>query len=83
MNVCRPAQFEINTCNIAHLDLTLASPALARNWQWDALGENSMGSGHFPVLSKFGRSLVMDSGDEVKRFDFARAEWDKFTEGTR
>lgn len=41
-----------------------------------------MGSYHYPVLSSFGRSLIVEIFENVKWFDFARADWDKFMEGT-
>lgn len=82
MDDSRPTYFEINSFKMSCLDLTLASPALARDREWNVLGNNSVGSNHFPVLSQFVRSLIMDPGDRVVRSDYVQAKWDKFEEGT-
>lgn len=81
MNDTRPTRFETNSLKMSCLDLTFASSALARVGEWNALDKDSMGSDHFPIISQFGRSLYMNPGDQVKRFDFARAKWDEFQIG--
>ena len=63
------------------LDLAFASPALARVGEWDVLDKRSMGSDHFPIVSIFGRSLILDPGIQVKRFNFVRAKWNEFQVG--
>lgn len=78
MNDSRPTRFDINNLKMSCLDLTIAFPTLAQVGEWDVLGKQSMGSDHFPVLSQFGRSLIVVQGDLGKRFDFSRAEWGKF-----
>ncbi len=60
---------------MSSLDLTLASPVLARTGECHVLRKDSMGSDHFPVLGRLGRSLIIGSGDRMQRFNFARAEW--------
>lgn len=81
MNDTRPTRFETNSLKMSCLDLTFASSALARVGEWNVLDKDSMGSDHFPIISQFGRSLYMNPGDQVKRFDFARAKWDEFQIG--
>ena len=78
MNDSRPTRFDINTLKMSCLDLTIASPTLARVGEWDVLGKHSMGSDHFLFLSQFERSLIVVQGDIAKRFDFSRVEWGKF-----
>ena len=78
MNDGSATRYDVNTLKMSCLDLTLVSPVLARVGEWKVLEEASMGSDHFPILCKFGRSLTMEEGGTVSRFDFSRAEWDVF-----
>lgn len=78
MNDGSATRYDANSLKMSCLDLTLASPGLARVGEWKVLDESSMGSDHFPILCTFGRSLTMEAGGTVSRFDFSRAEWRVF-----
>lgn len=78
MNDGSATRYDVNTLKMSCLDLTLASPVLARVGEWRVLEEESMGSDHFPILCTFGRSLTMEAGGSVSRFDFSRAKWEEF-----
>lgn len=41
----------------------------------------TIGSGHFPILLRFGQSLLVEEGARPKPLDFSKAKWNEFVEG--
>lgn len=82
LNDNTPTRFDIDINKTSCLDLTFATPALARIAEWKVLNKDSIGSDHFPVVSTFKRALVIHQSDRVARFDYSRADWNTFREGT-
>lgn len=46
----------------------------------DVLGSYTMGSDHFPILSRFSRALQVEEEIVPNGFNFKRADWNKFNE---
>ncbi len=58
------------------LPATLAN--LAKDSVWKVLDQTSMGSDHFPILSKIGVEVTSVNIDIISRWKFKSADWDKF-----
>lgn len=82
LNDNSPTRFDVNTNRTSCLDLTFATPALARIAEWKVMNKDAIGSDHFPVVSTFKRALVTNQSDRMARFDYSRADWNKFREVT-
>lgn len=54
INDGRPTRYNIARNTSSHLDLTIASPSLARVGEWKVMDTNNLGSDHYPILSNFG-----------------------------
>ena len=80
INDGRPTRYDIARNTSSHLDLTIVSPSLARIGEWNVFNTNNLRSDHSPILSGFGGELRREEGERVPRYNFARAEWDKFQE---
>lgn len=59
MNDGRATRFEVGSGRLSCLDLTFASAEMARCGEWDMMDGYTMGSDHFPILSRFGKDLQM------------------------
>ena len=79
MNDGRPTRFEIKTGVGSCIDLALASSEYARVGEWDNMDRCSMGSDHFPILLKFGKTLLTDDQTRPTYFNYGTADWEKFS----
>ena len=79
VNDGRPTRFEIRTGAVSCVDLAIASSELARVGEWDSMDRYTLGSVHFPILLRFGKTLVEE---QVRPgyFDNSKADWKKFAE---
>ena len=55
------------------------SSECARVGEWDNLDRYSMGSDHFPILLKFGKTLVTDDQTRPTFFNYGKADCEKFS----
>lgn len=78
LNDGRATRFQVGSGKLSCLDLTFASAELARCGEWDLMDCYTMGSDHFPILSRFGRELKVEEGGGVERLDYCKADWDRF-----
>lgn len=58
LNENRPTRFDIRTGSLSCIDLSLVSAQLAGKAKWDTLEESTIGSDPFPILIRFGQSLL-------------------------
>ena len=79
MNDGRPTRFEIKTGAVSCIDLALASSEYARVGEWDNMDRYSMGSDHFPILLKFGKTLLTEDQTGTTFFNYGKADWEKFS----
>lgn len=79
LNTGAPTRIDPNSCKGSCLDLTFVTPSLARLGEW-RVESDSWGSDHFPVSSHFGRSLVEETRERDRRFNFSLVDWGKFNE---
>lgn len=81
LNDGRPTRFDIRTSRLSCIDLALASAVLARVGEWDNQDRCTIGSDHFLILLKFGKSLIVEEQIRPKALDFSKARWSEFVEG--
>lgn len=62
------------------IDLTLASGDPARRGDSDVMNRYTIGSNHFPILSLFGRKLLVEVNEKPRCQDFGKAQWEEFAE---
>lgn len=54
----RLTRFDIRTGAVSCIDLAFVSSDLARVGEWDFMDGYTMGSGHFLILLRFGKTLL-------------------------
>ena len=80
VNDGRPTRLEIKTGVLSCIDLALASSELARVGEWDFMDRYTIGSDHFPILLRFGKTLLTEEQTGLGYFDYSKADWEKFRE---
>ncbi len=76
----RPTRFQVGNGKLSCIDLTFASAEFTRCGEWDLMDRYTMGSDHFPILSWFGRVMLVEKESIVRGFNSHKANWDKFEE---
>lgn len=74
LNDGRPTRFDIRTGNVSCIDLALASSELARVGEWDCLDRYTIGSDHYPILLRFGKTILSEEQDNQKFFNYSKAD---------
>ena len=81
MNDGGGTRFDIRTGRVSCIDLAIASPELAGKGEWEPREGNTLGSDHFPILVKFGQSLLVEEDSRPRALDYSKAKWEQFVEG--
>lgn len=62
------------------LDLTFISSSLAAVSTWKVLKHNTIGSDHYPVVTKIGLKIMYEKEDRIPRWKLEKANWKEFQE---
>lgn len=60
------------------IDLTLTSTVIAGISTWEVLNQSTVGSDHYPIVTKIGIEIHQDGGMRTPRWKLAKAGWDAF-----
>lgn len=78
LNDGRPTRVQLSSLSSSCLDLMIVTGELAGKSEWEVLDPNNMGSDHFPTMGTFGLRLKAEVNREGGRYNFLKADWDKF-----
>ena len=67
--------YETNNGNYTHIDLTITSPDIAAQLNWEVACEN-YNSDHYPVCIR--TNIEIDGKQKLPRYIFERADWGKY-----
>lgn len=60
------------------LDLTFLSSAIAGVSTWTVIKRTTIGSDHYPVVTKVGTKIYLEKGRKIPRWKLGNANWDAF-----
>lgn len=80
LNDGRATRFSMNSHTKSAIDLTLASSDLAGLSTWDVVHFTSLGSDHYPIFCELGTEVVTEPRGYLHRWNFDKADWNKFSE---
>lgn len=80
LNNGKETRFSIGQNKKSVIDLTLVSPELAAKSSWKVLQSTTLGSDHYPILCEIGKKANREKINDVRRWNFNKADWEKFSE---
>lgn len=78
INDGHPTRVQLGSLTPSCLDLMIVSGELAGKSQWEVLDPFNLGSDHFPTVGTFGLRLPAEMDRIEGRFNFLKADWEKF-----
>jgi len=63
---------------LSPLDLTLVTTSIANKCSWNVNYNNSLGSDHFPVTTKYNCQFINNKNQTEPKWNLKKADWKKF-----
>lgn len=74
----RPTWFKTSRAISSSIGITITSAELALISGWELMDQNTMGSDHLPIISRFGRCLIEEPINFSLRLNFKIVNWIEF-----